>query len=62
MGNTSKNLGKFENLQINKKHFNVFISDRDIEAVCRLCPDFKGDWTNLEDVKKFILFYFLSAR
>merc|ERR1712186_43326 len=34
----------------------------DIEAVCRLCPDFKGDWTNLEDVKKFILFYFLSAR
>jgi hypothetical protein len=34
----------------------------DIEAVCRLCKDFRGDWTNLEDVKKFVLFYFLSAR
>jgi len=34
----------------------------DIEAVCRLCPGFKGDWTNLEEVKKFVLFYFLSAR
>jgi len=34
----------------------------DIEAVCRLCKDFRGDWTDLEDVKKFVLFYFLSAR
>jgi len=30
--------------------------------VCRLCKDFRGDWTNLEDVKKFVLYYFLSAR
>ena len=43
------------------KFENCFVF-RDIEAVCRLCKDFRGDWTDLEDVKKFVLFYFLSAR
>ena len=35
---------------------------REIEEVCRLCPGFRGDPSSLEDVKKFVLFYFLSAR
>jgi len=34
----------------------------EIEEVCRLCPGFRGDPSSLEDVKKFVLFYFLSAR
>lgn len=34
----------------------------DVESVRRLCPSFGGDSSNLEDVKMFVLYYFLSTR
>merc|ERR1712071_306803 len=34
----------------------------DISRVRQVCPSFQGDWTNVEDVKMFVVFYFLSTR
>jgi len=41
------------------RHFEDFSN---INAVQEYAPTFKSDWRDVEDVKKFILFYFLSAR
>jgi len=40
-------------------HFPEF---EDINKVQGFSPGFKGNWRDVEDVKKFLLFYFLSAR
>jgi len=34
----------------------------DVERIQELCKGFKGNWKDLEDVKRFVLFYFLSAK
>lgn len=41
------------------KHFEEF---SDMNLVREYAPGFSGEWQDLEDVKKFILYYFLSAR
>jgi len=40
-----------------------YIEDfQDDDSIRSLCPDFRGNWRDLEDVKMFVLYYFLSAR
>lgn len=41
------------------QHFEEF---SDINSVREYAPGFCGEWQDIEDVKKFILYYFLSAR
>lgn len=41
------------------QHFEEF---SDMNLVREYAPGFCGDWQDVEDVKKFILYYFLSAR
>jgi len=41
------------------RHFEDFSN---VDLVREYAPTFKSDWRDVEDVKKFILFYFLSAR
>jgi len=35
---------------------------RDINAVKEVSPDFKGNWRDVEDVKKFLFYYFVTAK
>jgi len=41
------------------EHFPEF---REINVVKEVAPDFKGNWRDVEDVKKFLLFYFVTAK
>merc|ERR1711915_553254 len=49
--------------KIYKFGFRVYILIcRDVNRVKGISPGFLGNWRDVEDVKRFLLYYFLSAR
>merc|ERR1740131_287028 len=36
--------------------------DKDVNKIREVLPDFKGNWRDVEDVKKFLLYYFITAK
>lgn len=58
-------LNKMDLLETKVKHSDIskhFEDFSEITLVGEYAPGFGGEWGNIEDVKKFILYYFLSAR
>jgi guanine nucleotide-binding protein subunit alpha-12 len=58
-------LNKMDLLETKVKHSDIskhFEDFREITLVGEYAPGFGGEWSDIEDVKKFILYYFLSAR
>jgi len=49
--------------KVSRSNIGQYIEEfQDKESIRSLCKDFRGNWRDLEDVKMFVLFYFLSAR